>query len=65
MFCSFSVSNDTFSISKLSGSQSREEAGGGLRHEKGSGTFVVGPALELKLQTMLFFRLLKEESQDF
>lgn len=51
---------------KLSGSQSREETGGGgLWNEKGSGTFVVGPALEFKLQTMLSFRLLIEESQDF
>lgn len=50
---------------KLSGSQSREEAGGGLWNEKGSGTFVIGPALEFKLQTMLSFRLLIEESQDF
>lgn len=62
MFCSFCRMTR---LVKLSGSQSREEAGGGLWNEKGSGTFVVGPALEFKLQTMLSFRLLIEESQDF
>lgn len=62
MFCSFSRMTR---LVKLSGRESREETGGGLWNEKGSGMFVVGPDLEFKLQTMLFFRLLKEESQDF
>lgn len=49
---------------KLSGSQSRGRRGG-FRHVEGSGTFVIGLALEFKLQTLLLFRLLREESQDF